>query len=95
MTTASVQTGPEAGPGAWTALSRAAAHAFDAPSPTEIRRELLVVEVADGAYAVPIERVREIVRLATITRVPPASRSRPANTPSASSQAASGRLGRA
>lgn len=70
MTTASVQTGPEAGPGAWTALSRAAAHAFDAPSPTEIRRELLVVEVADGAYAVPIERVREIVRLATITRVP-------------------------
>lgn len=54
----------------WLALSRSASRSFrDAPTAEE-RRELLVVGVAESRYAIAVERVREIVRLATVTRVP-------------------------
>jgi len=70
MTTATSATGPEAGPTTWAALSRAAGRSFHVAPEMEALRELLVVEVAGSGYAIPVERVREIVRLATITRVP-------------------------
>jgi purine-binding chemotaxis protein CheW len=54
----------------WTGLAREASQAFVAGAPVEDRRELLVVQLADGDYAIPVERIREIVRLATVTRVP-------------------------
>jgi purine-binding chemotaxis protein CheW len=54
----------------WTGLAREASRAFMAGAPAEDRRELLVVQLANGDYAIPVERIREIVRLATITRVP-------------------------
>jgi purine-binding chemotaxis protein CheW len=38
------------------------------------QRELLRLEVADEVYAVPVERVREIVGLPIVTRVPRAPR---------------------
>jgi purine-binding chemotaxis protein CheW len=54
----------------WEALARRAARAFTAPAAVEDRRELLCVEVAGADYAIPVERVREIVRLTSITRIP-------------------------
>jgi purine-binding chemotaxis protein CheW len=53
----------------WESLARAAAQ----PPPAEhagIRRELLVFELGEVPYALPVERVREIVRLRPITPVP-------------------------
>lgn len=57
-------------PGDWLALSRSAARSFHAVPTAEERRELLVVEAAGSPYAIAVERVREIVRLAAITRIP-------------------------
>jgi purine-binding chemotaxis protein CheW len=54
----------------WAGLAREASRAFTADAPAEDRRELLIVRVDAGEYAIPVERIREIVRLATITRVP-------------------------
>lgn len=54
----------------WMALAREASHAFMAGAPAEDHRELLVVRLAAGDYAIPVERIREIVRLAAVTRVP-------------------------
>lgn len=54
----------------WMKLAREASHVYIAGAPVEERRELLVVQLAAGDYAIPIERVREIVRLVKITRVP-------------------------
>ncbi len=56
--------------GEWTGLAREASRAWAADAPAEDRRELLVVRVDAGEYAIPVERIREIVRLAVITRVP-------------------------
>lgn len=69
-TGASVPGGPDAVQEGWLALSRTAARSLEGAPTSEERRELLVVVVAGARYAVAIERVREIVRLATITRVP-------------------------
>lgn len=54
----------------WETLARRAAQALTAPAVVEDRRELLTVEVAGAGYAIPVERVREIVRLTAITRIP-------------------------
>lgn len=54
----------------WETLARRAARALTAPAVVEDRRELLSVEVASAGYAIPVERVREIVRLTAITRIP-------------------------
>ena len=54
----------------WQGFARKASHAYIAGTPVEERRELLVVQLAAGDYAIPVERVREIVRLVKITRVP-------------------------
>lgn len=54
----------------WLGLAREASHAFVAGAPVEERRELVIVRIAAGEYAIPVERIREIVRLAKITRVP-------------------------
>ena len=58
----------------WDGLARAAARAREARGESAVLRELLRVEVAGEPYALPIERVREIVRLCPITPVPRAPR---------------------
>jgi purine-binding chemotaxis protein CheW len=54
---------------AWDVLARAAA-AREQPAAARALRELLVFELDGAPYALPIERVREIVRLRPITPVP-------------------------
>lgn len=54
----------------WELLARAAARAREARDESASLRELLRVEVAGSPYALPIESVREIVRLGPVTRVP-------------------------
>jgi purine-binding chemotaxis protein CheW len=58
-----------AGTERWDRLARAAAAARE-QHVEQLVRELLRVEVAGVPYALPIERVREIVRLRPITRIP-------------------------
>jgi len=55
-------------PDAWHKLAAKAA----APSSEDLEdlREVLVCELGGAAYGIPVERVREIVRLRTITPVP-------------------------
>ncbi len=57
----------------WQDLARRAASQDGAPerdASDEFARELLAVQLAGAGYALPVERVREIVRLRPITRVP-------------------------
>lgn len=61
---------PDTGEQDWMGLAREASQAFFAGPPTEDRQELLIVELESGEYAIPVERIREIVRLGAITRVP-------------------------
>ncbi|MCZ6781753.1 MAG: chemotaxis protein CheW [Proteobacteria bacterium] len=56
--------------GDWVELARAAARGRAAPEEPERLRELLSFQLNDSSYAVPVERVREIVRIRTITPVP-------------------------
>jgi len=58
-----------AGAERWDRLARAAAAAREHHD-EQLVRELLRVEVAGAPYALPIERVREIVRLRPITPIP-------------------------
>jgi purine-binding chemotaxis protein CheW len=58
-----------AAPRAWDALARAAA-AREANEETRALRELLVFTLDGTHYALPIERVREIVRPRALTPVP-------------------------
>jgi purine-binding chemotaxis protein CheW len=53
----------------WTDLARSAAHR-EVESSDEMRRELLVLWLDGDPYALPVERVREIVRMRAITSVP-------------------------
>lgn len=53
----------------WEALARAALHR-EAQEDTALRREFVTFHVDGDPYALPIERVREIVRLRPITPVP-------------------------
>jgi purine-binding chemotaxis protein CheW len=56
--------------GSWDELARAAGGGEgDGPAREELR-QLLIFEVAGSAYAVPVESVREIVRIRPITPVP-------------------------
>jgi purine-binding chemotaxis protein CheW len=56
--------------GDWESLARQAASGRgDAEAPV-VLRELLVFEVDDSPYAIPVERVREIVRMRPLTPVP-------------------------
>jgi len=74
---------PKAGEGTeprgsdWEQLARAAAHGPQARVDATLLREFLTFQLAGDPYAVPVERVREIVRMRPVTpipRVPPALR---------------------
>lgn len=54
----------------WLSLSQAAARSWVATPTESDRRELLEVGAGEGRYAIAIERVREIVRVGSITRIP-------------------------
>ena len=54
----------------WEDLARGAAIGSDRTEDAELLHELLAFEVGDTPYAVPIERVREILRMRPITPVP-------------------------
>jgi purine-binding chemotaxis protein CheW len=57
----------------WESLARTAALGSDADAPL-LLRELLVLLLGESSYAIPVERVREIVRVRILTpmpRVPP------------------------
>ena len=63
----------EASPGApasWDEIARAAATRRAAPAAAEVLRQLLCVRVEGTSYAVPVENVREIVRVRSITPIP-------------------------
>lgn len=53
----------------WEALARDAAQGGEEEAP-ELLHELLVFLLGDSPYAIPVDRVREIVRLRTMTPVP-------------------------
>ena len=55
---------------AWDALARAAGARDPAASEARVLRELLVFSIDGAPYALPIERIREIVRPRTLTPVP-------------------------
>lgn len=56
---------------AWLGLAREATRTLSGAGPAEAeRRELLLVEAGQGCYAIGVERIREIVRVAAITRIP-------------------------
>jgi purine-binding chemotaxis protein CheW len=57
-------------PGGWEDLARAAARSGGGADEVEVVRELLVFLLDGSAYAIPVERVREIVRLRSMTPVP-------------------------
>jgi len=59
-----------AAPGSWEELARAASSRRAAPAPAEPQCQLLCVRVDGTPYAVPIENVREIVRVRPITPIP-------------------------
>jgi len=59
----------------WVRLARGAAGRGDEDADIEIIRELLCFDLAGSPYALPVERVREIVRLREITPMPRVPRS--------------------
>ena len=56
--------------GSWEDLARAAASRREGVAPAEVVRQLLCVKVDGSPYAVPVENVREIVRVRPITPIP-------------------------
>lgn len=54
----------------WDQIARQAAERRAAPAPAEVLRQLLCVRVEGSPYAVPVENVREIVRVRPITPIP-------------------------
>lgn len=54
----------------WEQLARSAARGGDAGGESRALRQLLTFVVDDAAYAVPVEAVREIVRIRPITPIP-------------------------
>ena len=54
----------------WERLARGASGSGDADQEPELLRELLTFELDHTDYAVPVERVREIIRLRDITAMP-------------------------
>jgi len=61
---------PSEGSRDWDALARAAANRGDSPESLDEVRQLLSFELAGAPYALPVERVREIVRMRPVTPVP-------------------------
>jgi purine-binding chemotaxis protein CheW len=61
---------PAEGRADWQSLARAAAGGGEEQGEFDLLRELLTFRLADSPYAIPVERVREIVRLRTVTPVP-------------------------
>ena len=61
-------------PGSWEEIARSAATRRAAPAAVEVLRQLLCVRVDGSPYAVPVENVREIVRVRTITPIPRTAR---------------------
>ena len=57
-------------PPSWAALARRAADGRDVATAAEAVRELLVFGVDDSPHAVPVEHVREIVRVRPVTPIP-------------------------
>ena len=55
--------------GSWDEIAREAATRRAAPVAAEILRQLLCVRVESSPYAVPVENVREIVRVRPITPI--------------------------
>ena len=64
--------GPMDTSGNWDDLGRAASYQGlgEEEDGAGLLRELLAFELADSPYAIPVERVREIVRVRELTRVP-------------------------
>jgi len=54
----------------WVHLARSAARRGSDNEEVELLRELLSFRLAGSPYAIPVERVREIVRLRELTRIP-------------------------
>ena len=59
-----------AGGQSWESLARAAAAGSDANEAPRVLRELLVLVLGDSRYSIPVDRVREIVRMRPLTPVP-------------------------
>ena len=55
---------------AWEALARSASESAVEPEPRDESSEFLACELAGVVYAVPVERVREVVRIRPITPIP-------------------------
>lgn len=72
--TSSTDSTPPSGQPGWEGVARNAAGSFGkdgaADEAAELLRELLVFGLDGSAYAVAVERVREIVRMKELTRVP-------------------------
>jgi purine-binding chemotaxis protein CheW len=56
--------------GGWEGLARRAATARSQSTEPELQVELLVCDLAGSPYAIPVDRVREIVRMRPMTPVP-------------------------
>ena len=54
----------------WESLARAVPRIGDADAAPIVLRELLVLQLGESPYAIPVERVREIVRMRAMTPVP-------------------------
>lgn len=54
----------------WEQLARAAAHGPQSRDDATLLREFLTFQLAGDPYAVPVERVREIVRMRPVTPIP-------------------------
>lgn len=54
----------------WKSLARAVPRVGDADAAPIVLRELLVLQLGESPYAIPVERVREIVRMRAMTPVP-------------------------
>jgi len=63
-------TEPAGGASPWAEIARAAARGSRATAASEELRQLLVFSVGQTPYAVPVENVREIVRIRPITSMP-------------------------
>ena len=61
---------PAAETSAWDELARVAADRGDAEEASDEIRQLLAFDIDGTPYAVPVERVREIVRMRPVTPVP-------------------------
>jgi len=64
-TTPSADESPE-----WESLARGASTAGEVDTEPELLRELLAFELDGTGYALPVERVREIIRLREVTAMP-------------------------